>query len=224
MKFSKVKLFAGLLAISSMTGLHATQAQEATTEAPADNATANGEAEPNEDPIALATSFAEELTQHASDALTNENASEEEQLAAFQAVLTEGLALETIGKFMLGDARKTMTDAQLARYDEIFPPYITKQYAEQFDDIVGQTLEVIDAKALGRRDVIVRTQIERTNGTPVNVDWRIRKLRSGERKAIDIIVSGVSIMLVKREEFSSFIAQNGIDALLDTLEAETAGN
>jgi ABC-type transporter MlaC component len=45
-------------------------------------------------------------------------------------------------------------------------------------------------------------------------------LNSGEQKAIDIIVSGVSIMLVKREEFSAFIAQNGVDALLDRLEQE----
>jgi len=54
------------------------------------------------------------------------------------------------------------------------------------------------------------------------VDWRIRKLRSGDQKAIDIIVSGVSIMLVKREEFSAFIAANGIDALLARLEEEAA--
>ena len=52
------------------------------------------------------------------------------------------------------------------------------------------------------------------------VDWRVRTLKSGDRKAIDIIVQGVSIMLVKREEFSSFIASNSVDALLDRLESE----
>ena len=56
----------------------------------------------------------------------------------------------------------------------------------------------------------------------VEEQWRVRQLRSGERKAIDIIVQGVSIMLVKREEFSSFIATNGVDALLDRLEEEAA--
>ena len=113
-----------------------------------------------------------------------------------------------------------MSDDQKARYETVFPEYITKLYAEQFDEIVGKPLEVLDAKAIGARDVIVRTQFERKDDKPITVDWRIRKLRSGEHKAIDIIVSGVSIMLVKREEFSAFIATNGVDALIDRLEAE----
>lgn len=37
---------------------------------------------------------------------------------------------------------------------------------------------------------------------------------------IDIIVSGVSIMLVKREEFAAYIKQNGVDSLLARLEKE----
>ncbi|MEL7488746.1 MAG: ABC transporter substrate-binding protein [Pseudomonadota bacterium] len=56
-------------------------------------------------------------------------------------------------------------------------------------------------------------------GTADIVDC-VRQLKSGGQKMIDIIVSGVSIMLVKREEFSAFVAANGIDALLDRLEQE----
>ncbi len=179
-------------------------------------------AETQNDAIATATDFATSLMAGATAALTDENATEEERLENFRVVLGNGLALETIGKFMLGETRKTMTDAQTARYNAIFPRYITNLYAEQFDEIIGKPLEVIDAKAIGARDVIVRTQFERNDASPIMVDWRIRKLRSGEHKAIDIIVSGVSIMLVKREEFSAFIATNGIDALLERLELETA--
>ena len=169
-----------------------------------------------------AIAFAENLTANATLALTSDK-SRAEQLADFQQVLGEALAVDVIGKFMIADARKTMTEDQLARYEAIFPPYLTRLYADQFAEIVGRPLEVIDAKALGARDVIVRSQFRRGDGAPINVDWRIRTLRSGEQKAIDIIVSGVSIMLVKREEFSSFIAQSGVDALLDRLEAEAAG-
>ncbi len=166
-----------------------------------------------------AIGFARDLTGKATAALTSAK-SDAEQLADFQAVLGEGLALDVIGKFMIGDIRKSMSEAQLARYDAAFPPYLTRLYADQFSEIVGRPLEVIDAKALGARDVIVRTQFARSQGAPINVDWRIRKLRSGEQKAIDIIVGGVSIMLVKREEFSAFIAQNSIDALIERIEKE----
>ncbi len=172
------------------------------------------------EPIDAAVDFAKRLTDDATTALTGENASEAEKLDDFQTVLADGLALETIGKFMLGEARKTMSDAQRERYNAAFPEYITRQYAEQFEGIVGRPLEVVDAKEISKRDVIVRTRFSRDDGDPINVDWRIRRLKSGERKAIDIIVSGVSIMLVKRDEFSAYIEQNGLDALLDRIEAE----
>ncbi len=166
-----------------------------------------------------AIAFAQALTADATTALTSDKP-EAEQLEDFRAVLADGMALDVIGRFMIGEARKTMSEDQLARYNAIFPQYLTKLYAEQFQDIVGKPLEVIEAKPLGARDVIVRTKFDRKDGGPIMVDWRVRELRSGERKAIDIIVSGVSIMLVKREEFSSFIATNGVDPLLDRLEED----
>jgi len=172
--------------------------------------------------IDSAVAFAKALTADATAALTSDRP-EAEQLAEFQGVLGEGLALDVIGKFMIGDIRKSMSPEQLARYDAAFPPYLTRLYAEQFADIVGRPLTVIDAKALGAKDVIVRTQFTRSDGPPINVDWRIRKLRSGDLKAIDIIVGGVSIMLVKREEFSAFIAKNSVDALIARIEKEAAG-
>lgn len=178
------------------------------------------EAASADDRVDHAIAFTQGLMADATAALLQEDASEAEKLEAFQAVLAEGLALETMGRFLLGESRKTITDEQTARYEAIFPDYITRLYAEQFADIVGRPLDVIDSKVITARDVIVRTRLNRTDASPINVDWRIRQLRSGEQKAIDITVSGVSIMVVKREEFSAFVAQNGIDALIAKLEAD----
>ena len=208
MFMSRVRVFAALVAASSM----APALAQEETDAPA--------AEEQVSRIDGAVAFAKALTADATIALTEEGADEATQLANFQGVLSDGLALETIGKFMLGETRADMTDAQTERYNAVFPDYITKLYAEQFDEIVGKPLEVMDAREIGRKDVIVRTQFERADDSPILVDWRVRELKSGERKAIDIIVQGVSIMLVKREEFSSFIATNGVDALLERLEQE----
>lgn len=169
--------------------------------------------------VAEAITFAKDLTDKATAALTSSKP-RAEQIADFQAVLSDGLALDLIGKFMIADIRKTMTPEQVARFDAAFPPYLTRLYADQFAPIVGRPLTIIGAKPFGASDAIVRTQFVRSEGPAINVDWRIRKLRSGERKAVDIIVGGVSIMMVKRAEFSAFITQNNIDALLDRIEAE----
>ncbi len=207
MFMSRVRIFAALIAAASATPVLAQEPEPA--------------AETEESAVDGATAFAKALTADATTALTSDK-SEAEQLADFQQVLADGMALDVIGKFMIGENRKAMSDEQLARYDAVFPGYLTKLYAEQFKDIVGKPLEVLEAKELGARDVIVRTQFDRPEGSPIMVDWRVRQLKSGERKAIDIIVQGVSIMLVKREEFSSFIATNGVDALLERLEEEAA--
>ena len=170
-----------------------------------------------------AIAFAKQMTADATAALTAPGENEQQHLDAFQKVLDKSLALDVIGKFMLGENRKTMSEAQLARYNAVFPKYMTRQYAEQFKDIVGKPLDVLDSKQIGPKDVIVRTEFKRSEGAPINVDWRVRKLNSGDLKMIDIIAAGVSIMLVKREEFSSFIAANGIDALLARLEEQAKG-
>lgn len=203
---------AGLLALTAATA----SSQEGTVAAGA----AQSQSPAASSSVDEAIAFAREMTTDATAALTNPGATDAQKLEAFEGVLSRSLALDVIGKFMLGENRKTMTEAQIARYDAVFPDYMTRQYADQFKDIVGRPLEVLEAKALGARDVIVRTQFPRSEGAPIMVDWRVRKLKSGEQKMIDIIVAGVSIMLVKREEFSSFIATNGIDALLARLEQE----
>ncbi len=208
MFLSRVRIFAALIAASAAAPVMAQ-----------DPAPAAAESEVSA--IDGAIDFAKALTADATAALTAE-ASEDQRLADFQQVLADGMALDVIGKFMIGETRKSMSEDQLARYDAVFPEYLTKLYAEQFKDIVGKPLEVVEAKELGARDVIVRTKFDRKDGAPIMVDWRVRTLKSGERKAIDIIVSGVSIMLVKREEFSSFVATNGVDALMERLESEAA--
>lgn len=235
-RFSETRLATALVAASllfgfSATGANAAQETSGKTEAKTEVATkadatpsvatAAALAEMKEDEnLAGAISFAERLTGDATSALMREDSAPPERLADFQGVLTNGLALDVIGKFMLGASRKQMSDDQMARYNAIFPDYITKQYAEQFQDIVGQPLDIVDAKPISKKDTLVRTQFARNEGGPINVDWRIRELKTGDRKAIDIIVGGVSIMLVKREEFTAFIAKNGVDSLLDRLERE----
>ncbi|MEO0399403.1 MAG: ABC transporter substrate-binding protein [Pseudomonadota bacterium] len=172
------------------------------------------------DPEARAVAFVEGLIADASTALTDENADEAARLKNFQAVLSDALALSFLSKFMVGrQAYEAMTAEQRARYETVFPDYITQQYAEQFDGILGQPLEVSETIAR-RSDIFVRTQFIRSEGGPINVDWRTRALDDGELKVRDIIVNGASIMSVKRSEFAAVIERDGIDRLIDLLAAE----
>ena len=166
-----------------------------------------------------AVAFVRVLSDASTAALSNEDKEEEARIADFQKILGDGLALKAIGKRMISAHADEMSDAQRARYDEIFPHYLTRLYAEQFKTVINKPLTIADAKK-ARRDVYVRTQFARNDGKTISVDWRVRALKDGGHKALDIIVNGVSIMLVKRDEFSSYITANGIDAFLDRLEKD----
>ncbi len=202
-------------------------AQDAAATEPAEaSAPASPDADAASEPVdaeAAVVTFVQTLIDDAAAALTAEESTDEERLKGFQTVLGDGLALKTLAKFMVGrSVYDSMDEAQKARYDAIFPDYITKQYAEQFDGILGQPLEVTETTPF-RKDIFVRTKFIRDEGQPINVDWRARSLKSGGHKLIDIVVNGASIMSVKKSEFAGFIEKNGVDALLSRLESEAAG-
>lgn len=167
-----------------------------------------------------AVAFIQDVIDRAGKALTNEEADDAKRLADFQDVLREALALPFLSKFMIGlKAYDQMNDEQRTRYNAIFPEYITRQYAKQFEGILGQPLEVTDTKSL-RNNIFVRTQFIRQNGTTINVDWRTRPTKEGGHEIRDIIVNSNSIMRVKRREFEAVLEREGIDGLINILIEE----
>lgn len=188
----------------------------------AEAATPDLQAAPQEDSRKEdAVRFTFALMDGARKALTAHSGEEQAGTQEFRHVLAEAMDLDAIGRFMLGSRIGQMSDAQRERYDTVFPAYITLQYAGQFAPLAEKPLKIVDSRNTGRGDVIVRSEIILENKAPVTVDWRIRRTGSGQDRVIDIIVSGVSIMLVKRQEFSSVINASGIDTLLDLLARES---
>ena len=101
MFMSRVRILAALIAATSAVPA---LAQEAEPAAESETAAVDG-----------AVAFAKELTANATAALTSSKP-EAEQFADFQQVLADGMALDVIGKFMIGDTRKSMSEDQLARF------------------------------------------------------------------------------------------------------------
>ncbi len=145
-----------------------------------------------------------------------------EKYDLFYEALDAGASLDGIGRLVLGGARRSMTPEQEERYAAAFPRYLSRQYADEFANVSETPLEILQARAVSKRDVIVRSNVVRHDGSKASVDWRVRRLRSGDQKLIDIIVSGVSLVILRRDEFSSFIDANGVEALIQKLEEEAA--
>ncbi len=63
----------------------------------------------------------------------------------------------------------------------------------------------------------VRTEIKRSNGTRIPVNYSLRKV-NGEWKAWDVVIEGISYVKSFREDFGAEIDQKGLDAVIQRIE------
>jgi phospholipid transport system substrate-binding protein len=124
--------------------------------------------------------------------------------------------VEGIGKAVLGKNWKKATDAQRQEYMQVFPEYVAKLYAIQFSDYSGETFAVNGDKSGAEGESIVNAQINRPSDEPIKVDFILKQTDQGLRIK-DVKVEGVSLLVTKRSEFDSVVAQKGIDGLIQAM-------
>jgi hypothetical protein len=112
---------------------------------------------------------------------------------------------------------------------ESFGRYISAIYADRFDSYAGQKLRVI-GEWPAAAGLMVKSQIIKANGEPVNVDYMMR--RNADTWLIsDIYLDGaISEVATRRSEFRAILKSEGIDGLIaalnrkaDILSASTQG-
>ncbi len=132
--------------------------------------------------------------------------------------------MKLIGRFVLGKNWRAATESEKSEYLELFKKYIINTYQKRIGEYSGENLDIVKAKPLNNKEFLVNSVIVRPKGPKIQLDWRVRKSKSGDLKIIDIIVENVSMALTHRDEFSSVISQNGgkVEGLLQKLRDHTA--
>jgi phospholipid transport system substrate-binding protein len=110
----------------------------------------------------------------------------------------------------------TMSETQRQQITESYGRYISAIYAERFDSYSGQKLQVTDEQPAAA-GVMVRSQIVKANGEPVQVNYLMRK--NGDAWLIsDIYLDGaISEVATRRSEFAAILRNQGIDGLIAAL-------
>ena len=99
---------------------------------------------------------------------------------------------------------------------ESFGRYIAAIYADRFDSYKGQKLEVTGEQA-ALSGVMVRSQIIKANGEPVEVDYMMHRGSDGWLIS-DIYLDGtISEVATRRSEFAAILRRDGIDGLIAAL-------
>ena len=179
-------------------------------------ALASAHASANAMEMAAATKFVDGLNTTTFAVLQSKELSPDQKESKVRALLSDNFDLNLIGKYVLGSSWRKATSDQRNEYLPLFRKYILSTYSRKLLGYSGQKLKFINAKSIGKNDVLVMTNMARPNGPPLAAGWRVRS-KQGEHHILDVVVAGVSMVLTQRSEFSSVVRRQGINGLIARL-------
>jgi phospholipid transport system substrate-binding protein len=144
--------------------------------------------------------------------LNNRGASADQKRAQFQGFVLGLTDMKRIANFTLGQYRHGASPADQDAFASAFQGYAIAVYQSYFSKYAGQTLKVTGSQEHGPGDTIVTTQMidpnDHSGQTPLEVDFRVLS-DGGRYVVIDFSVAGIWLALEERDQFSSFLGQNG---------------
>ena len=122
---------------------------------------------------------------------------------------------------VLGQHAREATPAQRDRFAKAFYNSITHRYAEGLLNYSRGRVKVLPFSGdLSDKRTVVRTQVVLDDGKLVSIDYAFRKSRSGDWKAYDVIIEGISYVTNYRNQVDAEIRKVGIEALINNMETQ----
>jgi len=170
-----------------------------------------------------AAAFIERLHGCAVAALSDRAIDGRRKKQALRRLLRRDFDLESIARFALGRHGRKASRRELREYLVLFEARLAERHFAGLRDHLQYRLEIVGARAAGKRDVVVASELLGPERPPRRVEWRVRKGRGGH-KIVDVIVEGVSMAITQRAEVASVMRANGgeIEGLLRVLRARAA--
>ena len=101
-----------------------------------------------------------------------------------------------------------------------FSDWSVANYAARFDSYGGQSFQVTGESPVNA-DRLVRTQINRVNREPVQVNYLLREA-GGQWRVVDLYLAGtVSELASRRSEFTAILRDGGVPRLITELRQRT---
>jgi len=164
--------------------------------------------------------FVQETVDDASEALSK-RLSKEEKIEKLKIIAENSVDIKGIGYYSLGSHRKTITKKKKEEYFIIFKQYFLKSFSSRLAQYTDPKILVDSQKKLNEKYTMVSSVLLATAKRPeVKINWRVVTKNPDNPLIIDVIIEGVSLAKVQREEFNSIIqnSDNNIDGLLNNLK------
>ena len=164
--------------------------------------------------------FVQQTVDEAAIAL-GQNISKELKIVKLKTIANKSVDIEGIGLYSIGKRRKELSDSERQEYLEIFRKYFLKSFSSRLAQYSDPKIRVESEKYLNKKYTMVSSVLIATDDKPeVKIDWRVITKDPDNPLIIDVIIEGVSLAKVQKEEFNAIIQNNDgdINALFKTLE------
>jgi len=131
-------------------------------------------------------------------------------------VIQSSFDMPFVSKSVLGKYWETLNIEQQSRFVEAFAQLSIATYAANFDRYSGERLKTILEKEVSGGRILVQSQLIKSNGGQVQLDYLLHRTDS-QWRIVNIIAEGVSDLALKRADYSAFLKSKGFDALLKKL-------
>ena len=163
--------------------------------------------------------FVQSVVDQASNVLTKSD-TKEQKVEKLKALAKKTVDIKGIGYYSLGAHRKSLSDSKKKEYLEIFEKYFLKSFSSRLAEYSDPKINVENQKKLNDKYTMVSSTLMATDEKPeVKINWRIITKNPDNPLIIDVVIEGVSLAKVQKEEFNSIIQSNdgNIEALLKNL-------
>ncbi len=189
------------------------QAQTASAPAPASQQT----------PVQVVQGIADQLAS-AIDGHRDELKHDQEKLISIiDDVFLPHFDIDYASILVLGKHARETAPAQRERFARAFYNSITHRYAEGLLNYTRGNVKVLPFSGdLNDKRTVVRTQVVLDDGKLISIDYAFRKSRTGDWKAYDVIIEGISYITNYRNQVDAEIRKVGIEELIKNLETQGA--
>lgn len=161
--------------------------------------------------------FIRDMAQDSIKLLAGQEISITERERRFRDIIRRSFDIRTVARFALGRYWRIASAKERQEYLGLFEDYMVKTYAARFKVRSGKNFRVGKVLRIHKLDSLVLSEIARPKGQPVRMNWRVRG--DSDYRIVDVIVEGISMGIIQREEFASVIRNSGgkVEGLLSAL-------
>lgn len=147
----------------------------------------------------------------------------EKLIAVIDEVFLPHFDVDYASILVLGQHAREATPQERDRFAKAFYNSITHRYAEGLLNYTRGAVKVLPFSGdLNDKRTVVRTEVVLDDGKKLSVDYAFRKGRSGDWKAYDVIIEGISYITNYRNQVDAQIRKDGIEKLITSLETQGA--